>query len=108
MTSDDGNTRVFERNMACVDVLAVACEHDHGELDFDDPRRSIEAVETAALRLLGTDPYWHDTNVAALAMMAANMFRILVGEDDIGRVREVLEKERAYWTHFSGRQNGGV
>jgi hypothetical protein len=104
----DSTNRVCERNMACVDVLAVACEHDHGELGFDDPRRSQEAVEAAALRLIGIDPYWQDTNVAALAMMAANMFRILVGEDDIGRVREVLEKQRAYWTHFSGRQTGGV
>lgn len=106
MTMKDSHTRVTERNMACVDVLAVACEHDHGTLDFDDPRRRIAAVETAALRLI-EDHDWED-GVAALAMMAANMFRILAGEDDIDRVREVLEKQRAYWSQWGDRRPRGV
>ena len=101
MTMNDSRIRVCERNLACADVLAIACEHDHGELDFDDPRRSIAAVETAALRLM-EDHHW-EAGVASLAMMAANMFRILAGEEDIARVREALEKERAYWTQWSGQ-----
>ena len=97
--TDDSRKRVTERNMACIDLLAIACQHDHGELEFDDPRRSIEAVEGAALRLIGTDPYWQDTNVAALAMTAANMLRIAVGEDELDQVQDILERERAAWSY---------
>ncbi len=98
MTMNESRIRVVERNMACVDVLAVACEHDHGTLEFDDPRRSIAAVEAAALRLI-EDHGWED-GVAALAMMAANMLRQAVGVDDIDRVRELLEKQRMVWTEY--------
>ena len=100
--TDDILARVCERNMACVDVLAVACQHDHGELDFDDPRRSIDAVAAASLRLI--EEHGWEEGVAALAMMAANTFRILVGGmDDVDRVRDALERQRAVWTTYANQ-----
>jgi hypothetical protein len=97
---------VANRNLVCIDLLVVACQHDHGELDFDDPRRSMEAVETAAQRLIGTDAYCQDSNVAALAMMAANLLRCAVGEDDLDRVPELLAQQRAMWSRYGEARPG--
>jgi hypothetical protein len=96
----DSRKRVHDRAMACLDVLAVACEHDHGELDFDDPRRSFDAVAIAALRLM--EEHGWEEGVALMADMAANMLRQAVGEDDIKRVQELLDDQRRYWAKAEG------
>jgi hypothetical protein len=90
--------RVYERAMAALDVLDGAREHDHGELDFEDPRRSFDAV--AAERLM-EDHGWEE-GVALLADIAANALRIAVGEDNLERTRAILEHERAYWSQWDG------
>jgi hypothetical protein len=95
---EESRKRVCERNIACVDVLAIACQYDHGELDFDDPRRSWDAIEVAALRLI-EDHGW-ETAVAALADMAANMLRQAVGEEDLDRVKALLDRQRRAWTRW--------
>jgi hypothetical protein len=98
---EESRKRVCARATACVDVLAIACQHDHGELDFDDPRRSWDAIEVAALRLI-EEHGWEEA-VAALADMAANLLRQAVGEDDLDRVQELLARQRQYWSQWSGR-----
>lgn len=94
--------RIHERAMACLDVLAIACQYDHGELDFDDPRRSFEALEAAALRLM--DEHGWEEGVALLADMAANMLRQAVGEDDLDRVRALLDRQRHFWSQIPIRE----
>lgn len=93
---EESEKRVRERAMACLDVLAIACQYDHGELDLDDPRRSWDAIEAASLRLM-QEHGWEEA-VAALADLAANMLRQLVGLDDLGRIQDVLDRERRYWS----------
>jgi hypothetical protein len=104
MTVEDSRRRVYERAMACLDVLAIACQCDHGELDFDDPRRSYDAIAVAALRLI--EEHGWEEGVAALADMAANLLRQAVGEDDLDRVRELLDHTRRYWSTWAGETGG--
>jgi hypothetical protein len=96
----ESRQRVYERAMVCLDVLALACQHDHGELDFDDPRRSWDAIAAAAERLM--EKHGWEEGVAALADMSANLLRQAVGEDDLGRVRELLDHTRWYWSKWAG------
>lgn len=98
MTASPASDRVHERAMACLDVLALACQHDHGDLPFEDPRRSWEALELAALRLMELHDW--ETGVALLADMAANMLRQAVGEADLDRVQEILDHQRRAWSRY--------
>lgn len=98
MNSQESERRVRERAMACLDVLVVACQYDHGEIDFEDPRRSWDAIAAAALRLM--EGHEWEEGVAALADMAANLLRQAVGEDDLDRVQELLDSQRQAWTRF--------
>jgi hypothetical protein len=100
--------RVFERALACIDVLVIACQHDHGELDLDDPRRSFDAVVAACERLIEQHGYSDAEAVAVLADMAANLLRQAVGEDDLSRVQELLDLQRRYWTTFAGYDPGAM
>jgi hypothetical protein len=94
MTWAESHDRVYRPNVACLDLLALACGYDYGELDFDDPRRSIGAVELAALRLI-EEHGWED-GVAALAMMAAS----LLGQS--GDTESLLDYERACLRRWAG------
>jgi hypothetical protein len=98
----ESGERVYERAMACLDVLAVACQHDHGELDFDDPRRDYDAVVAAAERLV--EQHGWEEGVALLADMAANLLRRAVGQDDLDRIPELLDHTRRYWSQWSGHE----
>jgi hypothetical protein len=97
---EESHKRVHERAMACVDVLSIACQHDHGELPFDDPRRSFDALTAAAERLI--EEHGWEEGVALLADMAANMLRQAVGEDDLDRVQELLDRQRRAWSRGLG------
>jgi hypothetical protein len=91
----DSGQYVTSRGLAAVDLLAFACEVDHGELDFDDPRRSYDALEEAAARFL-EEFGWQNGDADAvqhLANIAANMLRCLVG-DDLDRIQKALELQR--------------
>jgi hypothetical protein len=95
----DSNRYITSRALAAVDLLALACEVDHGELDFDDPRRSYDALEEAAARYL--EEYgWQNGEADAvqhLTNIAANVFRCLVPDDEFDAVQRALALQRVCW-----------